>query len=450
MPFPEYLNTDNSTNLRGWSPETLRWIQSQRNSESYSPQPSGGNWNAPIRYGSSELGYTARTDPQEIAAMENAARISATIPSNIRPPALDQAALEAAQWRNHPLVNGMSDSDILAAQLARNPSGDVRRILASMQGKGPDFIGPQQTMTDDVPFQGPTESGAPMTAKLWGEPIQNLKAYHPQGGFGGSSSSDSMRSSLDITLVSHPEFAKLLQKDPHKAQAVYQALTGRDFAGDVKTDTDIQNSRDRFKAATVQKMISEGAYVEPTTGKVMEWSMGEPEVDPNALPGTRPAQASRKLQEASSDKQQIWQEMYSRVTGKPLTKVAEGKVTAKRLEGFDTNNAVLNSPAISNIVKQAETKLGYTMNAKEKTLYLQKIMKQRPDLVGGQMGGNLQDSNPGAFSFMGGLHNIIHQGVVDPLQGALDALYNDSNSSVPPRPTTPLGINLSRSDRYYP
>lgn len=326
-------------------------------------------WNLPQRPAVVSYGTGTELPGQRLAQLGAGAQPQLVDPAQ-------RAAMFAGQaLQNNPIFPGMDDSEIAAAQIARDSSGDVRRIMESMQGikrlPPPLTVAEQRSMPQQPPLQ----------------------SFRPEGGFGGIPTEESMRSTLDLRIAQHPEFLKVASKDPKRAAYAYKAMTGRDYDEDVKVHTKITANRDRFNVDTVQKLIKDGAYVDSTSGKLMVWDYVETPPGIGSLTGE--AKAVRKLVPASPDLQQMWKDTYSRVTGRADPMVEASQVAGKTAR-FEQNNALLKQYAdvISAKEQEASRKLGrpVTFNAKDKSDIIRDLLRAEGDA--GQAQSDMAENHP--------------------------------------------------------
>lgn len=137
-----------------------------------------------------------------------------------------QDALIAHQQAANPLASAKTPADVLAAQLAGDRDGTIKKIVLSNQ---------------PIPYNNdPNQLG----------PIDGAKPY--TGTVGPNEHSVDRVAPLDYGLISHPEFAKKYQENPVEGARIYQAITGRPMKNDIEAthafvDRAIKSEQDMFE-----------------------------------------------------------------------------------------------------------------------------------------------------------------------------------------------------------
>lgn len=146
-------------------------------------------------------------------------------------------ALIATQQQQHPLASASTPEDILAAQLAGDRDGTIKKIIMSHQpipmDNDPNRTGPVAGLQPYVGHVAPNAHGIDTVAPL------------------------------DYDIIHHPEFAKTYQKDPKEGARVYQTLTGRSLADDTEATKKLVEHHMDFRRATYEKNIANGSKMDP-------------------------------------------------------------------------------------------------------------------------------------------------------------------------------------------
>lgn len=390
MRYPKFYDVNNVQDLAAAPTELLtaqnssilRSLTPQRSIQSFVPEvpppqiPTGGNWDGMMDLGTAQLGYSDRSNPASIDAAQRGVeaanmfqklsqgasmRANEGFASNRKREEefFDNSYLQALQ--NNPLLPNMDQKDLLAAQIARDPRGDVRRMLMNLT--------PQDSA------QGP--SNMP-------------RAYLPEGGIGGAPNTEAMRNTLDTRLANHPEFIKMISKDPKRAMHVYKAITGRDYGTDAKMFSEIETNQDKFGIDFTQNAIKRGAKFDPVKGTLQLWQDMEGPPRMGDLSGT--PTVSKQLGEATPEQTRMYRNYYQRVTGQPLD--YRGDKEMARVDKF-SQDPIFKNEKVALQVSQWERALGRTLNADEKLRIAQDTMKADPTIGNeGNFMANMKYNNP--------------------------------------------------------
>lgn len=143
-------------------------------------------------------------------------------------------ALMTTGAQEHPLMGAKTPDDILAAQLAGDRDGTIKKIILSHNG-----LDPQTTGT-----------------------VPNLKPY--MGNLDPNAHGVDTAAPLDYNIIHHPEFAKTYAKNRVEGERIYKALTGRDLTEDTAATRKLIEHYQNFRRDTYEKNIAAGSKPDPS------------------------------------------------------------------------------------------------------------------------------------------------------------------------------------------
>lgn len=153
--------------------------------------------------------------------------------------ARDSDALIATRTANNPMMSAKTPADILAAQLAGDRDGTIKKIILAHQ--------PTPLSND------PNQTG----------PVAGLHPY--MGSIAPNATGVDTVAPLDKQLIHNEHFAKVYAKDPKEGMRIYKALTGRDMLDDKKETEKLIEHHEGFERDTFEKNIANGAKYDTTT-----------------------------------------------------------------------------------------------------------------------------------------------------------------------------------------
>lgn len=212
-----------------------------------------------------------------------------------------------------PLDPSGTDEQILAAQLAGDMRGDVRRTLHSLQTGA----SPNSAKSYEQSLFMPSEMRP------------ELRPFIPRSGFGGVPSEAAISSNLDMDLLSDPEFKRLSFQDTARAAHVYRSLTGREYETDIKLHDKIRGRQADFGRSVVMEELKAGAYRDPATGSWMVWETREAP-EGGITSGINAPKPFRQLVKASPEKQQLLDTYYTSTTGQRVAQIPTATAGQRR------------------------------------------------------------------------------------------------------------------------
>lgn len=250
--------------------------------------------------------------------------------------------MEAYTRSKRPIYSaGMSDEDLLAAQLTGD-SGDIKSFLMRMQG-----LDPNEQITLSPSDRAP------------------LKPYRSAGQLGSLSNERSGSLPLDIGLYMSKEFQEMMQRDPSRAQFVYEQLKGRSLKTDIDQSGELRDEQIKAGRSFARRQIEQGAYREPATGKWKIWAMDEAEQNGLSLGTQRPF---RQRLDATEDQARWLDEYYSSVTGRNLPEPPEFPASVR--SAAESRKL---DPAVAAAIMAKEKELGQKLTPMEEIVEANRV-----------------------------------------------------------------------------
>ncbi len=245
----------------------------------------------------------------------------------------------------HPIpTRGMSDKELLAAQLAGDSYGDVKTFLSRRATKA------REAIKGNV-FANVANPDISLP----------VSAYRSDVGVGvNTDATVGNYSTLDKSITDDPFFQRLLSTSPDRAHWMYKRLTGREFVDDYKSQSNLRELNLKAQRSLAEKLLlNDDATYDPTTDRWFAYRTVKVP-SPTGFGSTE----ERRRVPVSDYEDRVLKADYPQRTGERLTPMTSTRSGANVLHNLNRYN-LNNDPKFVDIVAKRTQAKGSALSPDE-------------------------------------------------------------------------------------